>query len=194
MVPRLVPPVIAAGSIAKRGQPVLSGGGGVRLRPWESDDCPALIGAFADLEIQRWHSTRIDSPGEADAWIEGTWTAWRSEAASTWAIVVDDSPEPVGRVSLYFHDLPNGLGEISYWVVPPARGAGLATAGVTAVATWAFDELGMHRVEIAHSVANPSSCRVASKAGFQPEGTRSSALLHIDGWHDMHVHRRIATT
>lgn len=61
-----------------------------------------------------------------------------------------------------------------------------------AVATWAFDELGMHRVEVAHSIANPLSCRVASKAGFEVEGTRTSALLHDDGWHDMHVHRRIA--
>lgn len=53
--------------------------------------------------------------------------------------------------------------------------------------------LGMHRVEVAHSIANHSYCRVANKAG-EPEGSRTSALLHDDGWHDMHVHRRIAAT
>ncbi len=57
---------------------------------------------------------------------------------------------------------------------------------------WAFDEVGMHRLEVAHFVANPTSCRVASRAGFEAEGTRSSALQHLDGWHDMHLHRRIA--
>jgi ribosomal-protein-alanine N-acetyltransferase len=41
-----------------------------------------------------------------------------------------------------------------------------------------------------HSVANPGSCRVAEKVGFALEGTMWSALLHEDGWHDMHVHVR----
>lgn len=40
--------------------------------------------------------------------------------------------------------------------------------------------------------ANAASCRVALKAGFAAEGTRRSAALHADGWHDMHLHARIA--
>jgi RimJ/RimL family protein N-acetyltransferase len=39
-------------------------------------------------------------------------------------------------------------------------------------------------------VANTASCRVAGKAGFRLEGTLRSALLHTDGWHDMHLHGR----
>jgi RimJ/RimL family protein N-acetyltransferase len=33
-----------------------------------------------------------------------------------------------------------------------------------------------------------ASCRAAEKAGYPAEGTRRSAALHPDGWHDMHVH------
>jgi RimJ/RimL family protein N-acetyltransferase len=33
--------------------------------------------------------------------------------------------------------------------------------------------------------------RVAAKAGFTAEGTLRSALLHADGWHDMHLHARV---
>ena len=32
---------------------------------------------------------------------------------------------------------------------------------------------------------------MAAKAGFALEGTKRSALLHADGWHDMHLHARI---
>ena len=185
--------MIVAGSIADREQPTLDGRQ-VTLRRWEAADRQALIDAFKDLEIQRWHFLRIDSPAEAEAWIERTREGWRSETVVTWAISAGDRAGAVGRISIYLHDLSNGLGEISYWVDPGARGAGLATDALVTVAAWAFDEVGMHRVEVAHSVANPSSCRVATKAGFEAEGTRSSALQHVDGWHDMHVHRRIAAS
>lgn len=186
--------MIAAGSIASQEQPSLAAGGTVTLRRWEAEDHQALSAAFADGEIQRWHLLRIDSPIEAKEWIAETRAGWRSETVATWAIAVGDRSDAVGRISLYLHDLRNGLGEVSYWVAPQARGAGLATCALVAVAEWAFDELGMHRVEVAHSIANLSSCRVAIKAGFNAEGTRASALLHDDGWHDMHVHRRIAAT
>ena len=193
-MPRLVSPVIEAGSIACYEQPTLAASATVTLRRWQTKDRQALIAAFADPEIQRWHFLRIDSPTEAEAWIAETWAGWQSETVATWAIATGDRPEVIGRISLYFHDLRNGLGEASYWVAPQARGAGLATCALVAVSKWAFDELGMHRVEVAHSTVNLSSCRVATRAGFEAEGTRTSALLHHDGWHDMHVHRRIAAT
>jgi RimJ/RimL family protein N-acetyltransferase len=56
------------------------------------------------------------------------------------------------------------------------------------VARWAVDELGLHRLFLYHSTANPASCRVAAKAGFAFEGTLRSAMRHPDGWHDMHLH------
>lgn len=109
-MPRLVPPVIAAGSIASQEQPSLAAGGTVTLRRWEAEDHQALSAAFADGEIQRWHLLRIDSPIEAKEWIAETWAGWRSETVATWAIAVGDRSEAVGRISLYLHDLRNGLG------------------------------------------------------------------------------------
>lgn len=192
-VPRLVPPVIVGGSISVREQPILDGGQ-VTLRRWEAADRQGLVDAFSDPEIQRWHLLRIDSLAEADAWIERTREGWRSETVVTWAISAGGQPEAVGRISIYLHDLCNGLGEITYWVTPRARGSGVATDALVTIGSWALDEMGMHRLEVVHSVGNPSSCRVATKASFQAEGTRSSALRHADGWHDMHVHRRIAAS
>jgi len=52
-------------------------------------------------------------------------------------------------------------------------------------------DLGLHRLELRHSTANPASCRVAARAGFRLEGTLRSAMRHPDGWHDMHLHARL---
>jgi len=95
-------------------------------------------------------------------------------------------------VTLGRFDPEQGQAEVTYWTAAAARGTGVAPAAVGAVAGWAFDVLGLHRLELQHSTGNPASCRVAEKAGFVLEGTRRSALLHDDGWHDMHLHARLA--
>ena len=60
-----------------------------------------------------------------------------------------------------------------------------------ALSCWAFGEIGFHRLELVHSLANAPSCRAAAKAGFAAECVQLSAVLHVDGWHDMHLHALI---
>jgi RimJ/RimL family protein N-acetyltransferase len=76
-------------------------------------------------------------------------------------------------------------------VLPAARGGGIAVRAVREASRWALDGLDLHRLSLGHSVANTASRRVADKAGFRLEATLRSALLHSDGWHDMHLHARI---
>jgi ribosomal-protein-alanine N-acetyltransferase len=85
----------------------------------------------------------------------------------------------------------DGVGEVSYWVMPAVRGARIATRAVCAVSSWAFDQLHLHRLELSHSTMNPASCRVAENAGYRLEGTKRREGLHTDGWHDMHFHARV---
>jgi ribosomal-protein-alanine N-acetyltransferase len=70
----------------------------------------------------------------------------------------------------------------------------VAGRALTVVTDWAFGSFGLHRIVVEHSTRNPASCRVAEGAGYPLEGTQRSAALHADGWHDMHLHARIAPT
>ena len=88
--------------------------------------------------------------------------------------------------------LAYGLAECTYWTLPRARGRGVAATAARAAARWALAVVGLHRVELQHSVRNAASCRVALRAGFRAEGVRRSALFHADGWHDMHCHALVA--
>lgn len=97
----------------------------------------------------------------------------------------------MGQIGLRMVDVEFGCGHISYWMLPDARRRGVASRAAAEVARWALDDLGLHRLEIHHSTANAPSCRVAENAGFTLEGTMRSALLHADGWHDMHSHARV---
>lgn len=158
------------------------------LRPWQTSDAPALLDVYADPAVQQWHTQSLDE-AEALAYA-GTWAGyWRSGQRVGWAVVRSDVL--VGRVTLTHISLWAGQAEVTYWTVAAARGGGIAPRAVEAVASWAFG-VGFHRLELGHSTRNPSSCRVAEKTGFAFEGTRRGALRHLDGWHDMHLHARLA--
>ncbi|MEP7059919.1 MAG: GNAT family protein, partial [Actinomycetota bacterium] len=104
------------------------------------------------------------------------------------------SNQLLGQISIRDISLEYGTGQISYWVVPGARHKGVATDALREVSRWAFEDLGLHRLMIHHSTQNEASCGVALRAGFELEGTAREALLHLDGWHDMHTHGRVAQT
>jgi RimJ/RimL family protein N-acetyltransferase len=173
----------------ERPQPVLRAAGGLVLRPWRVEDVPVVVEAYADPAIRQWNLRSLDAR-EAAAWVAQWAGRWRSERDGCWA-VTDGREAVVGRVALRGIRLADGRAECTYWVLAAARGRGVASAATAAVAGWAFDDLGLHRLELQHSTANPASCRVAAKAGFALEGTLRSAMLHPDGWHDMHLHARV---
>ncbi|WP_326820987.1 GNAT family N-acetyltransferase [Streptosporangium sp. NBC_01756] len=187
-MPLSISPIIPAGHLSKNAQPILHADELI-LRPWLPDDAPAALRAFTDPAIQRWHRQTMTSQEEALAWI-GQWpNRWHAEKDACWAVTC--AADVVGRVSLCAINLFEGAAQITYWSLPTARGQGVAARAGAQVVQWAF-KAGFHRLELKHSVANPASCRVADKLGFPLEGTLISGLRHEDGWHDMHLHARVA--
>jgi RimJ/RimL family protein N-acetyltransferase len=188
-VPSLVTPAVPAGSLASMNQPGIAGSD-ILLRPWQPADQEAVVTAFTDPAIQQWHARSV-TEAEAQDWIAQWPRRWQSESAASWAVI--DGGMVAGQIGLRRIDLDEGLASISYWVLPEARGRRLAPRALTVLTTWAFEDLGLHRLELSHSTANAASCRVAQRCGYLPEGTKRSEALHADGWHDMHAHARLAT-
>lgn len=189
-MPYLVPPVVPVGRMSSQPQPTLGCAERI-LRPWCDRDAEALVAAYRDQAIQRWHARTVETPDEARALIDQWNRSWTTESAARWAVVDHPTNEVVAQVALRSIDRQEGEAELSYWVLPHARQTGTATASVLAVARWGFEELGLHRLELHHSVSNTPSCRVALKAGFVLEGTMSAKAVHADGRHDMHLHARL---
>jgi RimJ/RimL family protein N-acetyltransferase len=186
----VTPPAIPSGSLSGSPQPVLLAAQGLLLRPWGPADAPAFLAAYADGEIRRWH-TRRHPRDEADVreWFDAYRRDWEREKAAHWAVARDDG-EVLGRIALLGFNFYDGVAGIAYWVLPVARGAGVATSALTALSVWALEEAGFHRLELGHSTRNHASCRVATKSGYLLEGTKRSAAVHDDGRHDMHLHAR----
>ncbi|MFE3884778.1 GNAT family N-acetyltransferase [Streptomyces lydicus] len=173
--------------MAKMKQPVLGLPSGLELRPWRLSDAGALVAAGRDSGVRQWNRLLVATPEEARRRIERMRERWRAELSAIWAIAHPDG-EALGLIGWGDIDLAGGSAEIVYWILPSARGGGAVVEATKRVSEWALNDLGLHRLRLCHSVANPASCRVAVKAGYALEGTMRSALLHADGWHDEHLH------
>ncbi|MDP9067425.1 MAG: GNAT family N-acetyltransferase [Actinomycetota bacterium] len=76
------------------------------------------------------------------------------------------------------------IGEVGYWLLPAARGRGVATTACRALAQYAFG-LGLERIEAVTSVANEASQRVLERVGFTREGVLRSVALQRGGRGDV---------
>ncbi|MDP9431408.1 MAG: GNAT family N-acetyltransferase [Actinomycetota bacterium] len=135
--------------------------------------------AFDDQDIRMWHTRRMETDAEALGWVASWSQRWEAETDVSWALVRVGTDEAVGQVGLRTVFLEAAAAQMSYWLLPEARGQGLAVSGTRAVQAWAFSELGLQRLALQHSVHNARSCRVAFAAGFALEGTLRRYLLHM---------------
>lgn len=189
-MPYLVEPVLPPGSLARLVQPLLTVDE-LLLRPWQPVDAAVVQRAYAEPSVQQWHMRSLTT-AEARQWVQQWPHRWKAETGAGWAVT--DPRGVIGQISVRSFVLGEGAGEISYWVLPSARGRRVAGRALRLVTDWAFHTLGLHRIEVEHSTRNPASCRVAEWSGYPLEGTRISSALHADGWHDMHLHAQVRPT
>ncbi|MBS1846318.1 MAG: GNAT family N-acetyltransferase [Actinobacteria bacterium] len=149
---------------------------GVVLRDWRNEDAPALEPVCGEWDVCAFTSVPWSySEAEALEWIG---RRRHKRAAGTVLALAIQGPKDdraLGNVNLAWLADGGREAEIGYWLVPGARGHGLATAAVSLLAEWGFDQLGLTRIEFAILPENLASQRVAKAVGASPEGIREQS-------------------
>ena len=114
-----------------------------------------------------------------------------ADATHPFAILDDDAI--AGTINV-FHIVRESLQgcTIGYWIDGRRNGRGLATGAVGEVVSYAFGELGLHRVEAATLVDNIASQRVLEKNDFDRIGLARGFLRIAGDWRDFYLFQRIA--
>lgn len=156
----------------------------VALRPWTLDDLGFVVDACQDAELSRF-SPAIPSPyGERDAraWFESQTPARVAGEELNLAVVDATSGRLLGAIGLIKVSETAMSAEVGYWLAREARGHGHISRAVRLLARWAFDELGLARLELTTDPENVASQRVAERCGFRQEGhLRSHVLIRHSG-------------
>ena len=140
------------------------------VRPYEPDDAAAEQALCDQPEMAHWLHL-VPSPyslADAEEFIADSRHRLLIGERARMAITDAASGELLGSVSLdLFAD--RQAAEIGYLVRREARRRGIALAAVRLVAAWAFDELGVERLEILTYPGNDASQALAAKLGFTRE-------------------------
>lgn len=133
------------------------------------------------LLLRRWQPS--DAPEVLRALTDAAVKQWNPSPGRFWA-----------RCPCIASAASRGMPRSATGPSPTPAGVGEASLAVATLTGWAFDTLGLHRIELCHAVPNVASCRVADKAGYRHEGTLRESYRYGDGFrYDEHIHGRLAT-
>jgi RimJ/RimL family protein N-acetyltransferase len=144
----------------------------VVLRPLAVEDGPDYASAFVeDPDLGRLLGFEQDPTAEQVS--ERAAKAVEGAEAGRWlelAVCSAQADSFIGSVLLHSADERHRRCEIGFWLVPSARGRGLARAAVARWVSWIFDELPIDRIEMTTTPDNTATRRLAARLGFSEEG------------------------
>jgi RimJ/RimL family protein N-acetyltransferase len=143
----------------------------LRLRWMSEDDIEGHYAVFSDPVVARYWSsepwTDIEQSRQA---IASTMAAYADGRGLRLGIVLRDSFELIGNVSLHHFFEQNRRCEIGYALASKYWGQGYATEALRAIIQYGFDTLDLNRIEADIDPRNVGSGRVLEKVGFRKEG------------------------
>jgi len=155
--------------------------GTISIRPYREEDADALYEAVREsiAEVSPWLPWCHEDYSIEES-REFVGTRGKSAADGEWysfGVFAKDSSKFLGGVGLNFINRVHLMANLGYWVRSSSVGRGVATSATKLAASFGFEELGLHRIEIVAAVENIASQRVAEKAGAVREGVLRKRLL-----------------
>jgi len=157
-------------------------GEGLRLRGYRPDDRDAVLASFTDPLTQRFMAGLPEpyTAQRAEWWINEGAPGTFTDGGAAYAIADLETDAVLGGIGLDNVVPGRAQAEIGYWVVPSARGRGVATRAVRALSEHAFST-GTARLELITHWENVASQRVALAAGYKRESARRQLLVDQAG-------------
>ena len=134
------------------------------LRPATPADADLLVAWHADPEVHRHWYGRPLSREE----VEEKYVGRRSPAVES--LIVEAAGEPVGYIQYARSDKRPNMGAIDMFLVPSARGKGLASDAVESLVGHLMGEKGWRRVTVDPLATNLNAIAFWFRNGFRPAG------------------------
>ncbi|MFC9928807.1 GNAT family N-acetyltransferase [Streptomyces sp. NPDC127190] len=163
-------------------KPVLTGERAV-LRPFTADDADAMWEIIGDPEVLRF---TYEPSTELTLDMVRSWYATSSARPDRLDLAVTDAAtgELLGEVVLYEVDRHSRSCTFRTLLGPRGRGRGVGTEATRLIVGHAFEQLGLHRVQLEVYAHNTRARRVYEKVGFVTEGVRREFALRDGEWVD----------
>ena len=164
------------------------------LRQMTQDDLPAVFLGLSNPQVIANYGVSYVSSEETQRQMDWFEVIYSSGTGIWWAICHSiDRPALLGAVGLNGIDSVHRRGEIGYWLLPEHWGRGIARECASAVLSFAFGPLGLHRIGAEVDTDNHRSSALLENLGFQLEGVRRGYDLKAGAFLDLMSYSRLAT-
>ncbi len=144
----------------------------VRLRSYQDGDADALFAMQSDPVVMRyWSYPAWTERRQAVEKLESIRAQQRDEDTFVWAIADPKNDAYIGGVTLFHLDRTHLRCELGYALAPSHQGRGLAEESVRMALSFAFDTIGLERIEADIDPRNLPSRKLVERVGFRLEGT-----------------------
>jgi [ribosomal protein S5]-alanine N-acetyltransferase len=157
----------------------------LHLRAPRLTDEPAVFAWKSDNEVTLPYGKEpYIALDQAKAWIEGRLVDYERGDSLVWILAMAEDDSPVGMACLWHLDTASRCAEIGYELDRSTWGHGLATEALRAVLHFAFQTMGLNRLEACPLGGNEISRKLLLKLGFRLEGTLRQRVLVRDRFED----------
>jgi RimJ/RimL family protein N-acetyltransferase len=166
----------------------------IMLREWSIADLDAVHAAVQDAEIPRFTGIPEHHTLEGvERWLSARAGEMAAGRDASFAIVDAVDGHLLGSVGIERSIEDPAVGEVGYWVAAASRDQGVATRAVRLIVPWAFEVMGLARIQLTTHPNNPASQRVAGRCGFQYEGVLRGYREQHGERVDLAMYARLAT-
>ncbi len=160
----------------------------LHIRPMVAGDTAALFILKSDPKVTRCYGQEAHRCIERTReWVLRSIEDQRRGAVSYWVLELRNAGDVIGACCLWNFNDSRTCAEIGYELRPELWRRGLMTEALTSILDYAFDGLGLHRIEANPLATNEASKHVLLKLGFRHEGVlRQRQLLEgrfVDQWY-----------
>lgn len=143
----------------------------VVLRWLEDSDLPRLFDIFSDARVMRYWSSEVWKD-EADGirLIEGIRQCFAEGSLYQWGVARRTDDSIIGTCTLAHVDAQNRRAEVGFSLRHDHWGQGYMSEALHTLLHFAFEELGLQRIEADVDPRNAPSLRLLERLGFQREG------------------------
>ncbi len=162
-----------------------------RLRQFGAADLAFVYKGLSDPQVIRYYGVSFDSPEATRTQLEWYAALEKNKTGIWWAICDAEEQTPLGAAGLNNLVAPHRKAELGFWLLPEYWGNGIIQEAVPFICRYAFDTLGLHRIEAFVETENENSARTLRKLNFRHEGTMSDCEVKNGKFLSLDIYARI---
>lgn len=150
------------------------------LRQFCSDDLAFVLEGLSHPDVIRYYGVRYASLEETNEQLIWFNELQKNETGIWWAICDKESLVCLGAIGLNDLSKTDQKAEIGFWLLPEHWGKGIIKEVANSICNYAFEKLGLRKIEAMVETENENSRKVLQKLDFDYHKTMENCEIKTD--------------